>query len=632
MYSRYTRNVSTYLNVRKPEEMPKLFFTQPEIENYFKDRTKHHFYEKTLKIAEHMGIHANGEYPKALIEERRPNEPLEVKEYREKIWVPTTKPTVAKVFASLNKIRRSSDWAIRYENIAEFTKIADEENIEAYTEKNFPYFTSLTNWAFSLLLRKYLIDPNAVVAVLPLEWDVAENQHMRPFPFVFDSRDVIDYVQDDFVVLNNPLGSSYQVGGPEDPGKSIYILTTKHVLKYDQTDGKGNFALELEVEHGLTILPAFSLRGVLIDQKEQHFLYESRIAGMLPELDEAVREYSDLQAAKVLHIYPERWEYSNHECTVCKGGGRRRNPAFTEGCAATVQAEIDCDNCHGRGYVAAGPYSKVLIRPQNVLEGQAAIPTPPIGYADKPVEIVRIMDESVANHKYEALAAINFQFLEDTPLNESGKSKEVDKDELNNTVHSIAEDIVAVMDNTYKITAYWRYKGLYSLDEINRMLPVIPVPEKFDILSPQHTADELKQAKESKSNPVIINAMEIGYASKRFGNEPAVRDRLSLILELDPLPNITEDEKMSRLSNKGISLETYVISSNIHEFVQTAIDEDAKFVDKPLKEQKKVMKKYAQEAIAENNAAAKVSLQLMQDTGGLGPDGQPIEDEQQQVA
>jgi hypothetical protein len=610
--------------------MPKIFFTQPEIENYFKDRTKHHFYDKTLKIAEHMGVHANGEYPKELIEERRPNEPLEVKAYREKIWVPTTKPTFSKVFSSLQKIRRSSDWAIRYENIAEFTKVADEENIEAYTEKNFPYFTSLTNWAFSLLLRKYLIDPNAVVAVLPLEFDIPENIYRRPFPFVFDSKEVIDYVQDDFVVLNNPLGSSYQVHGPEDPGKSIYILTTKHVLKYDQTDGKLNFALVLDKEHGLTVLPAFSMRGVLIDQKDQHFLYESRIAGMLPELDEAVREYSDLQAAKVLHIYPERWEFTNNECTACKGNGRRHNPAFVEGCAATVQAQIDCDTCAGRGYVAAGPYSKIMIRPVNpAVESGGQIPNPPAGYVEKDVEIVKVMNESVANHKYEALASINFQFLEDTPLNESGKSKEVDKDELNNTVHSIAEDIVAVMDNTYQIIAYWRYKGLYSLDEINRMLPVIPVPEKFDILSPQHTADELKQAKESKSNPVIINAMEIDYASKRFGNEPAVRDRLSLILELDPLPNITEDEKMSRLSNKGISLETYVISSNIHEFVQTAIDEDANFVDKKLKEQKDVMRKYAKLEIDKNTAQAKVNMELVQDMGGLGSDGQPIEEDKQ---
>jgi hypothetical protein len=614
--------------------MPRLIFSQSEIEEYFKERTKHHFYERTKEIAHKMKVHADGEYPTELIEERRPNEPLEVKEYRKKIWVPTTKPTFSKVFSSLQKIRRSSDWFIKFENLSEFTKISDEENIEAYTETKYPYFTSITNWAFSLLLRKYLIDPNAVVSVMPLEFNVPENEFVRPFPFVFDSNDVIDYVQDDFVVLNNPLGSQFLVNGAENPGRSIFIITTQQFLRYDQIDNKLNFTLVIQETHGLGILPAFTLGGVLIDQKDNHFLYESRIAGMLPELDEAVREYSDLQAAKVLHIYPERWEFSNTECQQCKGLGRRRNPAFTEGCAATVEAELQCDTCHGRGYVAAGPYSKIIVRPVNsALETGGQVPNPPAGYVEKDVEIVKVMGESVSNHKYEALAAINFQFLEDTPLNESGKAKEVDKDELNNTVHSIAEDIVACIDKTYKITAYWRYKGLYSLQDIDEMLPLIPVPEKYDILSPQHKADELSKAKQDKANPVIINALEIDYASARFGIDPSVRDRLSLILELDPLPNITEDEKMSRLSNKGISLETYVISSNIHEFVQRAIDDNEGFVDKKLKEQKAVMLKYATEEINKNTAAAKASMKLMQDTmGGLGPNGEPLEDEETQAA
>lgn len=611
--------------------MPKLIFTQSEIEDYFKDKTKHHFHERTVKIAHAMKVHADGEYPTELIEERRPNEPLEVKEYRKKIWVPTTKPTFSKVFSSLGKIRRSSDWAIKFENLSEFTKIAEQETIEEYTESNFPYFTSLTNWAFSLLLRKYLIDPNAVITVLPLDFNVPENEYVKPFPFLFDSVDVIDYVQEDFVVLNNPMGSSYfNNAGNEEPGKSIYVITTKEILKYDQIDSKLNFSLVLDQPHGLNVLPAFTLGGVLIDQKDHHFLYESRIAGMLPELDEAVREYSDLQAAKVLHIYLEKYEFTNTECVACKGSGRRRNPAFSEGCAADTLAEIECDTCHGRAYIATGPYSKTIIRPGNpAVESGWQIPNPPIGYAEKPVEILRIMEESVKGHKFDALAAINFQFLEDTPLNESGKAKEVDKDELNNTVHAAAEDIVASMDKIYKLTAYWRYKGLYSFDDIDEMLPVIPVPEKYDILSPQHKADEVSKAKQDKVNPVIVNALEIDYATARFGIDPQVRDRLSLELELDPLPNITEDEKMSRLSNKGISLETYVISSNIHEFVQRAIDDDPSFVDKKLKEQKEVMKKFAQEEIKVNTAAAKANMRLMQDNmGGLGEDGQPIEDEE----
>jgi hypothetical protein len=87
--------------------------------------------------------------------------------------------------------------------------------------------------------------------------------------------------------------------------------------------------------------------------------------------------------------------------------------------------------------------------------------------------------------------------------------------------------------------------------------------------------------------------MEVDYASKRFNTDESVRDLVSLTLKLDPLPNISEDEKMARLSNKGILPETYIVSSNINEFVQRALDEDPDFAGKPLKDQKAKLLTYA---------------------------------------
>src|SRR5690606_3091586 len=128
----------------------------------------------------------------------------------------------------------------------------------------------------------------------------------------------------------------------------------------------GTFALTDQRAHGLSVLPAFPLKGVLIDQADNRYLYESRIAGMIPELNEAIRENSDLQAAKVLHIYPERWEYTQNDCTTCKGTGQRPNPRWHEGCDTSIPLQIPCDNkgCHN-GYIVSGPYSKIMIRPNN---------------------------------------------------------------------------------------------------------------------------------------------------------------------------------------------------------------------------------------------------------------------------
>lgn len=208
-----------------------------------------------------------------------------------------------------------------------------------------------------------------------------------------------------------------------------------------------------------------------------------------------------------------------------------------------------------------------------------------------------MQEESISKHIRDGLSSINFEFLAEGPLSQSGVAKEVDKDELNNTVHAIAEDMVRNMDWIYWVIAKYRYGLIYSGDEIAEMVPVISVPEKYDILSSNHLQEQLKNAKDSKANAAIVNAIEIEYANKAFNSDPAVRDMVELVLSLDPLANIPEDDKMSRLSNKGITQETYVISSNIHYFVQRALEENEGFADMELPKQKEIILKYAQEQI-----------------------------------
>ena len=524
--------------------------------------------------------------------------------------MPKTKPTFSRIVSSLSKIRRSPDWSIKYLNLKDFGKIAEEETLEDYCEKDFPYFESVTNWFFAVCLKKYLTDSNGVVMVMPLETNVEETEYLRPYPFVFDCCDVIEFVAEDYAILNDPMGCYYNVRAgnkiKEEKGKSFYVVTTESIVKYDQTDSKGNMTVVMDYKHNLDRLPVFKLGGVICESEGSNYLYESRISGIIPELDEALREYSDLQAAKVLHVYPERWEYTSHECTTCKGTSRRQNPNWYAGCDPSIPAQIDCSTCGGRGYIASGPYSKLLVKPAEM--GKQQIPSPPAGYVEKDSTIVKLMEDSVRQHIYDGLAAINFQQLAEVPLSESGVAKAVDRDEQNNTVHAIAEDGIKIMDQVYSLTADYRYKTLYSFEEINNMLPAIAVPEKFDLFTINNLQEDLAKAKDNNLNPVIRNAMEVDYAGKLFNTDTSVRDMVALTIKLDPLPGLSEDEKMSRLSNKGILPESYIISSNINEFVQRALDENSKFAGLPLKEQKAVMLEYATDVLTKLSPAKQIIL------------------------
>lgn len=593
--------------------MAKLIFTPDELKKYFSGDSVHRFHTDAKKMADDWAVHFDGEFPAKLLMERRPNEPEEIYKYRETIFEPKTKPTMNKVLQSLQKIRRSADWVIRYPQ-EKPTKIAEDETLEVYCEQKFPAMGSVTNWAFAVLIKKYLSDPNAVVLVMPKDIGLPENEYLKPIPILFGSDLVIDYSPGDYAVLKNPTGSVYQTKSGRQNGKSFYTITTQTISRHDQINARGDMAENLVYNHALGVLPVYQLGAVVADSFGNEFLWESRISGMLPELNEAIREYSDLQAAKVMHIYPERWEYTNHECRDCKGTGRRKNEV-----AGRIN-ETDCDSCGGRGYKVAGPYSKIMVRPLTAMEnsgGGSAIPTPPAGYVEKDIEIVKVQEESINKHIHDALAAINFEFLMKSPTNQSGYAKDVDKDELNNTVHSIAEDIVRIMDWIYEVIAKYRYRIQYS--DVSELLPSISVPEKFDILSATHMESQIKAAKETNVNSVIRSALELQYSNKVFNNDPGTRAMVELVMKLDPLAGVDDEQKMVRLSNKGITRESYVISSNIVSFVQQAIEQDSQFPEKPIEQQRAKMVEMAREMIALDT----IAIPDMDDDEGIagGPDG-----------
>lgn len=582
-------------------------FTPQELNIYFKGGARWHFYEDCKNKREEFLPHSDGVKPLHMIQKQRPNEPDEVRDFRLSIWEPITKPTFSRVVNSLSKIRRSSDWSIIYPK-DDFSKIREGYTLEDYCERKYPYFTSVTNWIFSVWLKQYLIDSNGVVLVLPLTTNIDETDYLEPFTEIYTCCDVVDFKEQEYAVLNIPEGCYYTTGqGKMRAGKSFYVVTTVSLQRWDQVDEENNFTLAVEYDHNLGFLPAFKNGGIVCGTARNYFLFESRISSMLPNLNEAIAEYTDLQAGKRLNIYPERWEYTQHECPKCRGVGVLPNPMWREGDSLDTR-QTKCTNCVN-GYIPSGPFSKMLLRPVEL--GTQSIPTPPAGFIEKDIEIIRVMDESVDKHIHKALSAINFQFLDQTPLNESGKAKEVDKDELNNTVHGIAEDIVAMMDKIYATIAMYRYSALYSPEEIQAMLPVIPVPEHYDLISSQYMQEEIERSRKAQINSLLISQMEVEFGGKRFAQDPEINKVIKLVHNLDPLPGKTIEEKLAMSSGKTITRESNIISDNIVRYIRRALFENKEFDTWKLDEQQELLVQYADEDIQVMDEASKIAAEVI---------------------
>ncbi len=552
---------------------------------------KHSNYQDKIDLMNCLKTHATGVVPEKLINERRPSESKEVKDYREKIYVAKTKNPIFKVIHSLEKIRRSEDWVIQYNREDIPKAIADDETLERYCEYRYPVHTSITNWAFSELLKQYLIDANGIVAVLPMSLPEQSNEYIEPMAYFFDSTQVYDYKENEYLLLKSLDTSEYATPSgrfTRQSGDVYWLLTREKVVRYEQSDSRGTLVATLEYEHCFGRIPATKVGGVFLKRKNNETIYESRIASMVPCLDEAAREYSDLQAEIVQHIHSEKYAYTNTECPKCKGTGVIQDKD---------NHRSECKECRGTGSVAnVSPYGMHLIRVADTKAEQPTLPTPPIGYIQKSSDMARLQDERVGKHIYEALSTVNMEFLAHTPLNQSGIAKEVDRDELNNFVNSVAEDIVRILDVVYYFINEYRYSVILPDKEKRKlMLPMINVPTKYDILKSEHLLSAIDLAKKSNVNSVILRELEVEYAKKRFNTNSRVSYEVQAVIELDPLYGMSVDEKMSYKSNGGVRDIDYIISCNIGSLVRKAVEQYKNFYQLEMSKKRDIIEKLAEE-------------------------------------
>jgi hypothetical protein len=253
--------------------------------------------------------------------------------------------------------------------------------------------------------------------------------------------------------------------------------------------------------------------------------------------------------------------------------------------------------------------------------GELQVPTPPIGYIQKDTQIAQLQDTRVRNHIKDALAAVNMEFLAETPIDQSGVAKAYDANELNNFVNSIAEDLVRNIDNVYHFINEYRYRTIVPNEEKRRaMLPHVNVPTKFDIANTTILMQELQGARQAEANPETLRVLETNYAKMQFNTSPDVAERLETVFDLDPLFGVKEENKMTMLQNGGITETSYIISCNIHAFVRRATFEDKEFCKKDLKQKMKVLEKYAEEVRGEAEKKAKEKAEKQMDFGGLDED------------
>ena len=495
----------------------------------------------------------------------------------------------------LGKIRRSPDWSIKHTSDVN-AKIRKGESLEEYCEEDYPLFDSITNWVFEELLKTYCIDPNSLVCVLPINFDKAVTDFYKPVAELIESDRILEFLDTEYVIYKSTeVGSYVDSNGDYKFDASVFYYLDRDVIIRIQQNGNTDNLQYTEYPNITKSLPVFKIPGIFYKKKGKNKINKSRLSPLVPFLNEATREYSDLQAEVVQHIHSTMWYYSNSPCKKCNGTGQIINklPGKLPG------APMECTDCRGAGFMQSSPYKQnIRISPPSNVNSHP-VPTPPAGFIQKQTDIVKLQSERVKEHLYDALATINFEYLMQAPLSQSGVAKAYDRDSANNFVHGIAEDLVRVMDRVYGLVNQWRYNQLVAEEDLEGQLPVITVPEKYDLFNSQIILAQIDQAKRFGVNTMVLNEMLREFTAKYFVGNPDVSKMLDAVIELDPLESYTVDEKIQMVSAGLVKQEDAIISSYIHMFIQLAMTDDPTFIDKSAIDKRAILQKMADDKIKE---------------------------------
>lgn len=534
---------------------------------------------QAIEHSKELSIHFKGEKPTKILQETRPNEPSNIKKYREEIFQPITKSKGKKVLNILQRINNSKNYSIKFPE--ETPKILGKDTLEAYTMNDYPFYGNIIQWVFDIVLKKDLVDPNAIICFRPINYEVSDTEFINPFGFIYSSENVIDFKIDEYYTILLNEKSIVSVGDQKVKEGSIYNVYTKNeIIELRQIGNKidNKYQKTILFQHDIGEVPVITLGGEYVDDTFP-FLYESFVSGVLPFWNKALRLDSDIDANYIQHLYLERVEIQV-ECDNPKCG---KNEAKV-GHVCENNKMYQCERCEGTGYITGrSPYGVTSVK-KDALSGEN-IEFPGVTYVSKPTEIVEISERKLKSLIDDGFSAINMDILKDVGDNQSGVAKTIDRTDLDSYLTMVSNNL---FDNIIYYSFYYinllRYKNVMGEEAYNQM-PTINKPTHFDVLSAQQVMAEITPNLPVQLKDVLL----VDVINKRFPNDAFQREYNIALIELDPLRNKTEDEKLIEVSSQWVTKQDAILSANISKYILDAFQKDKTFFEKSREEKLKIL-------------------------------------------
>lgn len=561
---------------------------------------KHEYYKASVDHYETMSWHVYGTKPDKLLQRNRPHEDPAIRAYRLESYEPITKSTCKKGLNIVHKIFNPKLFSIRFKDTTE------AKRLEKYSLQDYPRFNSVVNYLSGYVLKKMIADPNGILLVQPLKYQLKGSEYINPIATCYNSKSIHWWVPEEYILL---FDGCREYGKTKEWRYTYCDRNAIYKLLIEQVNGKNMTVTTTDSYiHNFNEIPIWQLQGEY--SEEQYGLLESFFFAAVPFWNKAINDESDSDGNYRLQVNASKWEISD-ECEyvdhldeghfACDGGY-----IFNQ-----IKGEkFKCPSCGGSGRkkTANSPYEVYQVNKEKTFPGEdgVSIPLPPFGWEAPPVEGVKLLEQRAQRNLEMGLNALSMDIVDKIGENQSGIAKEIDRTELNDFLEKISGVCFDIhLTNIYYYFTKFMF-GVASPEKIEEIQPEISKPTEFNVYSTLELTEQFSKAKEADLNPSYLQTLQKEIQNKKFQTNPELLHLLNLMLDLDPLAEVSRDDVSLMIANKTVTQETAIIHDNIKMFVLRALSEDKKFAEAEPEKQMEVLRKYAEEVVE----ATKVTIDM----------------------
>lgn len=479
--------------------------------------------ERWARVRHSMAVHLEGEYPASLIDAKRPNEPEEIKCFRQSNYEPITVGVFEEAVSGLFRIFANASDAIK-----------GSEDLLLYIAGNRFAGTDFMSFVQSHLVQRMLVDPNGWAAVLPDGEGLAvPTARLEPRIELIRSDQVQGYGEEWLLWKTD---EKVQLGQRGNVGNVYHLLTDRDLIRVEQVSGgnRNAYNYTMVFSHRAGALPAVQLGGVPVMDKDGHWWYESFFRAAVAFGNEVIKQYSDWYAMITTAGFAIR-ELRAVECKApgCRGGII---------CGPDGEELSKCKACHGTGFVPdSSPYGVFLQAQGDALTGLD--PRPPVIFHTPPVEPLVYAERSWQEQYKRMRQALHLDYVDEA---QSGVAKAIDREPA-------YAQLLRISNHVWDSIIWTLLDAIESMRNITggRRKPEVVKPTEFSMRTEADLVHEVSRLRQTNAPSELIMEVLRELIRKRYAGDDLVIKKHDFLIQTDPLYDASDHMRAFYL-NTGI--------------------------------------------------------------------------------